>query len=80
MLTQRAVEYISKRRKGKAARPFYLSLHYTAPHWPWEGPRDEQFSRSLGLGYDAFVSGGSLKTYAAMMMSLDDGIGDVIKV
>src|SRR5690606_21293617 len=22
------------------ARPFFLSLHYTAPHWPWEGPED----------------------------------------
>jgi arylsulfatase A-like enzyme len=83
MLTKRAVEYISKRRKapgkGSSARPFYLSLHYTAPHWPWEGPRDEQFSRTLGLGYDAFVSGGSLKTYAAMMKSMDDGIGEVLK-
>jgi arylsulfatase A-like enzyme len=83
MLTQKAVEYISRRGKssgkGRATRPFYLSLHYTAPHWPWEGPKDEQFSRTLGLGYDAFVSGGSLKTYAAMMKSLDDGIGEVLK-
>lgn len=79
MLTQRAVEYISRRRKGKTSRPFYLSLHYTAPHWPWEGPADEEFSRKLGLGYDAFVSGGSLKTYAQMMKSLDDGIGEVLR-
>ena len=79
MLTQRAVEYISRRRKGNTDRPFYLSLHYTAPHWPWEGPTDEHVSRSLGVGYDAFVSGGSLKTYAAMMKSLDDGIGEVLK-
>lgn len=76
MLTQRAVEYVSRRRKGK---PFYLSLHYTAPHWPWEGPRDEEFSRKLGRGYEAFVSGGSLKTYAEMMKSLDDGIGEVLR-
>jgi arylsulfatase A-like enzyme len=79
ILTQRAVEYISRRRTRNTDRPFYLSLHYTAPHWPWEGPTDEQVSRSLGLGYDAFVSGGSLKTYAAMMKSLDDGIGAVLK-
>src|SRR6185436_92791 len=32
MLTQRAVEYVSKHGKGaRAANPFYLSLHYTAP-------------------------------------------------
>ncbi|MFN2513309.1 MAG: sulfatase-like hydrolase/transferase [Pyrinomonadaceae bacterium] len=40
ILTQRAVEYI--RRRKAAGRPFYLSLHYTAPHWPWEGPGDQK--------------------------------------
>jgi arylsulfatase A-like enzyme len=80
MLTRRAVEYISKRRRSRrSARPFYLSLHYTAPHWPWEGPADNDVSRALGRGYDGFTAGGSLKTYAAMMKSLDDGVGEVIK-
>jgi arylsulfatase A-like enzyme len=75
MLTQRAVQYVSQRRPN----PFYLSLHYTAPHWPWEGPRDQEVSRTLGKGYDGFTAGGSLKTYAAMMKSLDDGIGEVLR-
>ena len=82
MLTTKAVEYIS--RRGQRAqrnnrRPFYLSLHYTAPHWPWEGPTDIAVSKSLRGGYDGFTAGGSLKTYAAMMKSLDDGIGKVLK-
>jgi arylsulfatase A-like enzyme len=77
MLTQRAVKYISDRRSS--AKPFYLSLHYTAPHWPWEGPRDEEVSRTLGKGYDGFTAGGSLKTYATMMKSLDDGVGEVLQ-
>ncbi|MGH9970619.1 MAG: sulfatase-like hydrolase/transferase [Pyrinomonadaceae bacterium] len=75
LLTTRAVEYITKRRK----RPFYLSLHYTAPHWPWEGPADIAVSRELRQGYDGFTAGGSLKTYATIMKSLDDGIGEVMK-
>jgi arylsulfatase A-like enzyme len=84
MLTRRSVEYVSKRGKGKgkgdgAANPFYLSLHYTAPHWPWEGPNDQEVSRTLGGGYNGFTAGGSLKTYAAMMKSLDDGIGEVLR-
>jgi arylsulfatase A-like enzyme len=79
LLTERAIDYLSRRRKGRSNQPFYLSLHYTAPHWPWEGPNDERISRTLGLGYDNFVSGGSLKTYAAMMKSLDDGIGAVLE-
>jgi arylsulfatase A-like enzyme len=77
MLTQRAVEYVAKRSGG--ANPFYLSLHYTAPHWPWEGPRDQAVSRALQGGYDGFTAGGSLKTYAAMMKSMDDGIGEVVR-
>ena len=36
LLTERAIKYLSRRH----SRPFYLSLHYTAPHWPWEGPED----------------------------------------
>jgi arylsulfatase A-like enzyme len=82
MLTTKAVEYISRRGQRDQRnnrRPFYLSLHYTAPHWPWEGPTDIAVSRSLRGGYDGFTAGGSLKTYAAMMKSLDDGIGKVLR-
>ncbi|CAN5621486.1 sulfatase-like hydrolase/transferase [soil metagenome] len=82
MLTTRAVDYISRRaqrdKSESRRRPFYLSLHYTAPHWPWEGPTDIAVSRALGRGYNGFTAGGSLKTYAAMMKSLDDGIGKVL--
>lgn len=74
LLTNRAVEYIARPHR----EPFYLSLHYTAPHWPWEGPKDEEFSKKLGLGPEAFRSGGSLKVYAEMMKSLDDGVGKVL--
>ena len=74
LLTERAVEYLRSRRDA----PFFLSLNYTAPHWPWEGPRDESFSRSLKGGYGGFTSGGSLKVYAEMMRSLDSGIGRVL--
>ena len=74
LLTRRAVEYLERPHKN----PFYLSLHYTAPHWPWEGPNDSAVSKNLGLGPEAFRSGGSLKIYAEMMKSLDDGIGKVL--
>lgn len=75
LLTERAVEYLRRRHEA----PFFLSLNYTAPHWPWEGPRDESFSRTLGRGYNAFTSGGSLKVYAEMMQSLDEGVGRVLR-
>jgi arylsulfatase A-like enzyme len=82
MLTERAVQYISRRKRTRqpqgSTRPFYLSLHYTAPHWPWEAAGDRAPVPEL-RGPVAFRSGGSLKKYASMMKSLDDGIGEVLK-
>jgi arylsulfatase A-like enzyme len=74
LLTERAVGYIRR----KHTSPFYLSLHYTAPHWPWEGPRDKAVSDSMKYGPVGFRAGGSLKIYAEMMKSMDDGIGRVL--
>lgn len=54
LLTERAVEYVSRRRD----EPFYLSLHYNAPHWPWDTPTYDE--PAFGLG-DA--GGGSLAAY-----------------
>ena len=58
------------------AQPFFLSLHFTAPHWPWVGPEDEAVSRSLT---DLFhYDGGNLATYAKMVRSLDAAVGQVL--
>ncbi|HJQ31534.1 MAG TPA: sulfatase-like hydrolase/transferase [Pyrinomonadaceae bacterium] len=75
LLSERAVQYLRRRHDA----PFFLSLCYTAPHWPWEGPRDEAVSRALKGGYGGFTSGGSLKVYAEMMKSLDEGVGRVLR-
>ena len=60
-----------------AKQPFYLSLHFNAPHWPWEGPGDEAESRRIGSLADR--DGGSLKTYARMVTQMDLQIGRVLK-
>jgi arylsulfatase A-like enzyme len=74
LLTDRAVEYL----KRSTTKPFYLSLHYTAPHWPWEGPKDVAVSNSINYSASGFRAGGSLKVYGEMMRSLDSGIGKVL--
>ncbi len=77
LLTDAAVKYVSRRR----AAPFYLSLHYTAPHWPWQdrkGGEHVDFSDKKNEPA-AMLSGGSIKLYAEMMRSLDDGVGRVMK-
>ncbi len=64
-------------RQRKPEQPFFLSLHFTAPHWPWVGPEDEQVSRSLT---DIFhYDGGNLQTYARMVRSLDAAVGQVLQ-
>lgn len=56
--------------------PFFLSLHFNAPHWPWEGPDDRAHSESLEVLRD--TTGGSLETYAKMVRAMDAAIGRVL--
>lgn len=63
-------------RRQHAQQPFFLSLHFTAPHWPWVGPEDEAVSRQLTDLYH--YDGGSLATYGRMVQSLDAAVGQVL--
>jgi len=72
--TDEAEKYIAERASEDA--PFLLSLHFTAPHWPWEGPDDGAVARELK---DLFhYDGGSLKVYAEMVKALDESVGHVL--
>jgi len=73
VLTDRAVDYLSR----KHDKPFFLSLHYTAPHSPWEGPGDAGLDHS-DHGGGPMAAGGSPAAYAAIMQSLDSNIGRVL--
>src|SRR5258708_11596557 len=75
LLGDRAVQSVESYAKSK--EPFLLSLHFTAPHWPWEGPDDEAESKRIKSIIDR--DGGSQKTYAAMVQSLDANIGRVLQ-
>ena len=77
LLTERAVRYVKKRRTD----PFFLSLHYTAPHWPWQGPNGGETVTFTDKTIEPVTmgGGGSLKLYAKMMKSLDDGVGRVMQ-
>ena len=72
-------------RRKQDARPFFISLHFTAPHWPWEANDEEGRAESdrlaatpAGAGGIQHYDGGTLATYAGMMKSLDDNIGRVL--
>ena len=61
----------------RAGRPFFLSLHFDAPHLPWEAPGDEAEAvriRSL-LHFD----GGTQRTYQRMVQRMDLQTGRVLQ-
>ncbi|HEX5320228.1 MAG TPA: sulfatase-like hydrolase/transferase [Stellaceae bacterium] len=62
---------------ARAERPFLISLHFNAPHWPWEGPDDEEESRRLTNLFH--FDGGTLRTYALMVERMDFQIGRVLE-
>lgn len=74
LLGDRAVVEIEAAKK--AAKPFFISLHFNAPHWPWEGPEDEAVARQLRT--INHLDGGDLATYAKMVTRLDDNVGKVL--
>jgi arylsulfatase A-like enzyme len=75
LITDRAVQVIERHARRHA--PFLLSVHYTAPHWPWETRDDEAESRRIGSAIH-HVDGGSVETYRTMIRHMDEGIGRIL--
>lgn len=73
----RAVDVISG--YAQTRQPFFLSLHFTAPHWPWEAPGDQaEAERLKALSLFAY-DGGTQKTYRKMIEAMDAQIGRVLE-
>jgi arylsulfatase A-like enzyme len=73
LISDRAVKFV-ERQKGA---PFLLSLHYTAPHWPWETRDDERESKRIEK--IVHTDGGSVATYLKMIRHMDEGIGRLLQ-
>ena len=72
MISHRAVEYV-ERMAGQDA-PFFLSVHYTAPHWPWETRDDQALAAEVAKNL-FHLHGGNIHTYRRMIHHMDEGIG-----
>ena len=70
LFSQKAIAFIKQQHN----KPFFLTLTFNAPHWPWQGPTDRPYDDSVD-----FRKGGSPAIYAAMIKSLDDGVGSIMK-
>jgi len=57
-------------------RPFFISLHFNAPHWPWEGREDQAVAEAMGnLQHEEH---GSIDKYREMMEIMDENVGRVL--
>jgi arylsulfatase A-like enzyme len=72
LLSRRAVDYVERMATQEA--PFFLSLHYTAPHWPWETRDDEAVAAEV-KDHLFHLHGGNVETYRRMIHHMDEGIG-----
>jgi arylsulfatase A-like enzyme len=72
LITEKAVGFV----KAKRESPFFLSVHYNAPHWPWEARGDAAEAKRIEKIYH--FDGGSVPTYLKMVHHMDEGIGRIL--
>ena len=78
LISDQALDYVQ--RMAPAARsgtPFFLSVHYTAPHWPWETRDDAALAPQI-KGHISHLDGGNIHTYQRMIHHMDEGIGKLM--
>lgn len=78
IFSRRSVDYIHRMADdAKAGKPFFLSLHYTAPHWPWETRDDAHIAPDVAKNL-FHLDGGNIHSYRRMIHHMDEGIGWVM--
>ncbi len=76
LLSRRSVDYVQRMAAQEA--PFFLSLHYTAPHWPWETRDDAHIAPDVAANlFD--LQGGNIAAYRRMIHHMDEGIGCIVQ-
>lgn len=69
LVTHAAIAFIHK----KHDRPFFMSLQYTAPHWPWQPPGSQPVPDTI-----EYAASGNKEVFARMMVNLDENIGRLL--
>lgn len=70
LISDKAITYI----KQEHHQPFFLTIAFNAPHWPWQGPNDKPYPDSID-----FRDGGSPAIYEAMMKSMDEAVEKILR-
>ena len=85
LISNRAADFVARERGEK---PYFLSVHFTAPHWPWESREDAEESKRIGSQIshlDGEVGGPHQQTTAGLALvggiagahRLGRGAGDI---
>jgi arylsulfatase A-like enzyme len=73
LISKRTVDFIERVASPRGA-PFFASVHYTAPHWPWETRDDAALADEVKDNL-FHLHGGNIHTYRSMIRQMDEGIG-----
>jgi arylsulfatase A-like enzyme len=76
LISERAVSFIERQKKHHA--PFFMSVHFTAPHWPWL-TRDDREEVKHTFNRGEHIDGGSIPIYQRMIHHMDEGIGQILE-
>ncbi|MFM2084669.1 MAG: hypothetical protein RLY95_1487 [Pseudomonadota bacterium] len=76
LITERALDYVKRKDSNK---PFFISLHYTAPHWPWETRDDAALAEEIKDNI-FHLHGGNIHSYRRMIHHMDEGIGRIARL
>jgi arylsulfatase A-like enzyme len=76
LISGKAMQFL----KREHTKPFFLSLQFTAPHWPWQGPEDKALPDTIPMNAISMSVSGTPAIYQAMMKNLDDEIGKIMQV
>jgi arylsulfatase A-like enzyme len=82
LISRKTVSFINEHASASKAasnadRPFFASVHYTAPHWPWE-TRDDAHTAPQVSNNLFHLDGGNVETYQRMIHHMDEGIGWIV--
>jgi arylsulfatase A-like enzyme len=78
VFSARAIEQVQHRAAdAREGSPFFLSLHYTAPHWPWETRDDASVAPEIAANL-FHLEGGTVDSYRRMIHHMDEGIGGLV--
>ena len=62
--------------EAASSTPFFISLHFNAPHWPWEGREEAELAKRIGSSFH--YNGGNLAKYKEMVEAMDQNVAKVL--